>query len=256
MIRNHFIPSSLDEALNLKNELGNRAVFLGGGTDLFINIWTKKMAPDYLIDLTKITEISDMEEIKGEHLILGAGLTVHHLSKSILVRKYIPALSEAAGQLGSPSIRNQATIGGNLVNSSPAADLIPPLIAQGAFAYTVGQTEKRCFPVEKLPIGVNKTLLMPEEILTRLGALGEDGGGQHHGLAVGGQHRTVGLTGHAAGFEGQRLAAPLNGLALDIEHFASFSSRGRIPNGGGQGRGSEILSRRSGDEDCCGTLGV
>ena len=83
-----------------------------------------------------------------------------------------------------------------------------------------------------------------EEVLPGLGALGEDSGGQHHGLAVGGQNRTVGLAGHAAGFEGQHATAPLDGFSLDIEHFGFFllpraySQRGRTGR-----RRTENLSR-------------
>ena len=86
-----------------------------------------------------------------------------------------------------------------------------------------------------------------EEVLAGLGALGEDDGRQHGGLAVGGQDGAVGLTGDAAGFERQRAAAPLDGLAFDVEHFGLLSqSRGRIPAGAdravGSLSGSGILS--------------
>jgi CO/xanthine dehydrogenase FAD-binding subunit len=168
MIHNHFIPSALSEALNLKNELGDRAFFLGGGTDLFITFWEGKTNPQYLIDLTALPELSDEEKIKGDSLFFGAGLTVNRVAKSALIKKCIPSLFRAASQLGSPAIRNQATIGGNLVNSSPAADLVPPLIAQGALAHTISSNGKRSLPIEKLSAGVNKTVLSPDEILTHI----------------------------------------------------------------------------------------
>ena len=73
-----------------------------------------------------------------------------------------------------------------------------------------------------------------EEIEAGLGRAAIDNGGQHHGLAIGGQNRAIRLTGDAARFQRQRASGPLDGLAFDIEHIFSFVSHGRIADGGGQ----------------------
>jgi hypothetical protein len=82
-----------------------------------------------------------------------------------------------------------------------------------------------------------------EEVLARLRLLGEHGGGQDDGFAHGGQNGAVGLTGDATGFEDQRLAAPLDRLALDIEHFCFFRFRRTHFLQDGQGRAAEGRSR-------------
>ena len=168
MIRDHLFPVTLKEALELKNYFGKKAVFVGGGTDLFVQIYEKKIMPEYLIDLNTIPELSGLEDLHQDNLRLGACLTVDHISKSTLIKKNAPSLSIAACKLGSPPIRNQATIGGNLINASPAADLAPPLISQGAMGHLVSSKGGRAILIEKLSTGVNKTILLPDEILTHI----------------------------------------------------------------------------------------
>lgn len=168
MIRDYRLPYSLKEALDLKQQFEERAVFVAGGTDLFIQIAERKINTEYLIDLTSIPELSVPERVRGNELILGACLPVEHISQSPLIKKCIPSLAMAASQLGSPAIRNQATIGGNLVNASPAADLIPPLIVQGGRAAIAKANSSRSLPMEELVLDVNKTNLQSSEILTQI----------------------------------------------------------------------------------------
>jgi CO/xanthine dehydrogenase FAD-binding subunit len=168
MICHHFFPSTVKEAIDLKNQFEDNATFVAGGTDLFIQVLEDKHGVESLIDLTEIQELSKPEEIQENVLSLGACLTVDYISKSLLIHTSTPSLSMASLQLASPGIRNQATIGGNLVNASPAADLVPPLIAQGARAHTVSLRGYRSFLVEELSVDVNKTILFPDEILTHI----------------------------------------------------------------------------------------
>lgn len=168
MIRDYRLPNSLKEAFDLKQQFEERAVFVAGGTDLFIQMAEGKAKAECLIDLTLIPELSVRERVRGNKLLLGACLPVEHISQSPLIKKCIPSLALAASQLGSPAIRNQATIGGNLVNASPAADLIPPLIAQGGRAAIANANGSRSLPIEELVRDVNKTNLKPSEILTQI----------------------------------------------------------------------------------------
>ncbi len=165
MIHSHLFPATVDDALRMKKELKDQAVFLAGGTDLFVRMAEKKIAPRYWLDLTRIPELSRRERLQKNNLVLGACVTVDGLTRSPLIRKHAPLLATAAGRLGSPAIRNQATLGGNLVNASPAADLVPPLVVQGAVARTIKSREPRQFSVEELSMDVNQTVLFQDEIL-------------------------------------------------------------------------------------------
>jgi CO/xanthine dehydrogenase FAD-binding subunit len=84
------------------------------------------------------------------------------------VKNHLPSLSEASGLLGSPPIRNQATIGGNIINASPAADLVPPLIAHGATAHAISCRGHRSILVEDISANVNRTCLFSDEIVTHI----------------------------------------------------------------------------------------
>lgn len=168
MIADHFFPLTIQQALNLKEQFGEQACFMAGGTDLLLQLEEKRGNLYYLIDLTRIPELSTKEEIRNNHLHLSACLTVAHIAQSSLVKKHVPSLFAAAAQLGSPAVRNQGTLGGNLANASPAADLAPPLIAHGAVVNSVSLQGERFFPVEELASDVNRTILNSREILTRI----------------------------------------------------------------------------------------
>lgn len=168
MIRDHFFPFTLEEALDLKHRFGEGAFFIAGGTDLLIRMREKMVFPQSLIDLTRIRELLMPKRAERNHLKIGACMTVQQISKSSLIKRQAPSLLTASAQLGSPAIRNQATIGGNLVNASPAADLVPPLIAQGASVQMVSSKGFRSLPVEEFATGVNQTILFPGEILTHI----------------------------------------------------------------------------------------
>jgi len=168
VIRDHFFPRTVAEALDLKRQFRDLALFVAGGTDVFVRVAHEDSPAEVLVDLTSIELLSSLEEVVEGQLNLGACLTADRISMSPLIREAAPSLSAAAGCLGSPAIRNQATIGGNLINASPAGDMIPPLIAFGARAYVESPHGPRSLLVEDLLTGVNQTALEPEEMLIRV----------------------------------------------------------------------------------------
>lgn len=124
----YFRPLSIEEALELAQQPGRR--FLAGGTDLSLHMREGKINPLGLIDLGRIAELKEIR-LAGEWLEIGSMTTFSDLGESNLIRKEAKALWQACQTMGSPQIRHQATIGGNLGNCSPAADGLPPLLALG-----------------------------------------------------------------------------------------------------------------------------
>ena len=106
-------------------------ILLAGGTDLLVNKNNELEKCSVIIDLSKVEEMNFIQ-VMEEELRIGANTTFTEIAESELARKYGRALTQSAGLVGSPQIRNRATIGGNVANCSPAADSIPPLIALGA----------------------------------------------------------------------------------------------------------------------------
>jgi len=157
-------PKSLDEALKLLATL-EKAKPIAGGTDLIPLMREVEVEVEHLIDLGGIGELRFVEE-GDSYIRIGATTTLSDLVDSTLIASKAPALWEAASSMGSVQIRNRGTIGGNLCNASPAADLAPPLIALGAEAEIRSIDEARWIPVEEVFAGPKVNSLAEDELLT------------------------------------------------------------------------------------------
>ena len=123
--------------------------------------------PQSLIDITRIEEIRKIEERNGT-ISIGAAVTHSEIASSSLVKRYGKVLSDAASEIGSPQIRNLGTIGGNIINASPAADTIPPLMVLNTMGKVMSKEGERQVPLSQLFIGPYKTNLKPYELLTQI----------------------------------------------------------------------------------------
>ncbi len=160
-------PGSIDEACAIMAECGPRAKVLAGGTDLIVNMKKKILAPQHLICLSKIAALRGIEEKNGQ-IVIGARYTVAELTVDALVESKLGALQSGAGALGSPLVRNRATIGGNLASARPAADLPPALIAYGATAVLQTSRGRREVPLNSFFKGPGFTEIGVDEILTEI----------------------------------------------------------------------------------------
>jgi len=105
-------PKTIAEAVTLKSEFGDNAIYYAGGTDLLPNMKRRQLNPKILIGLQNIKELSKIDFKSG--LNIGAGVTLTELEKHSEIRKYYPALAKASSLVSSPQLRNMGTIGGNL----------------------------------------------------------------------------------------------------------------------------------------------
>src|SRR5918999_4706161 len=105
---------------------------IAGGTDLMVQI-TGEMGdpPERLIDIWALDELRGISLV-GEALVLGALTTYTEIRRSPVVAEFLPALAECAATIGAAQIQNRGTIGGNVVNASPAGDTLPILLATDA----------------------------------------------------------------------------------------------------------------------------
>lgn len=122
-------PRSIAEAVRVAQEPGT--VVLAGGTDLVLQMREGKIKPDCLLDLQDVPGLKEIKEVQ-DSLEIGSMVTFAQLGQSDLIRMNAFALWQACQTMGSPQIRQQATLGGNLGNCSPAADGIPPLLVLNA----------------------------------------------------------------------------------------------------------------------------
>ena len=157
--------STLGEIFNLLDEYGSRASILAGGTDLMIKIRNRSLAPELLIDLKGVPGLEEIRYEAGKGLRIGALVSIHRLETSPHVREKLGGIAQAAASLGSYQVRCRATLGGNICNASPAADMVPPLMTMGAQARIVGKSGERSLPLEEFFAAPGLTRLQPGELL-------------------------------------------------------------------------------------------
>ncbi len=156
-------PQNLAEALEIMGPLGSTARVLAGGTDLLVQ---KPKGIQCLVDLSRLGLDYIHEE---ESIHIGATTTVNTLLQHPRFSSGpFQVLAEAAAALATATIRNTATIGGNICNASPAADLALALMVLDAVLIVVGPGGEREIPIASFFIGVGQTALQPAELLTEI----------------------------------------------------------------------------------------
>jgi aerobic carbon-monoxide dehydrogenase medium subunit len=141
---------------------------VAGGTDLLPQLKNSLLKPALVVDLSGVKELRALERDAGGGLRIGAAVTARELEQDARVRAEYPAIAESAALVGSIQIRNLATVGGNLCNAAPSADMAPPLLALEAEAVIAGPKGRRRVPLASFFQGVRRTVLGPDELLLEL----------------------------------------------------------------------------------------
>jgi CO/xanthine dehydrogenase FAD-binding subunit len=165
---NHFDylrAGSIGEALELKCRHGKEALFLSGGTDIFLLIKKGLINPRLLISLKNIEELKSIHKTDGQ-VVIGSGTTLRNLEKSSLIADCFPALHDAVINMASVQIRNVATLGGNIINASPGADSAAPLLIYRAAVKLVNrQGLERTVSLEHFFKGFKRVDLQDNELV-------------------------------------------------------------------------------------------
>ncbi len=161
-------PLSIKETVSLLEEYGYKARILAGGTDLVPSMKDKTISPEYVINIGKIADLDYIHFDNGNGIRIGALTTIRSIEQSPQIKTGCGILCQAASQLASTSIRNVATIGGNLCNCSPSADMAPALLAMSATLKLVGAGGERVVPLEQFLAGPGSTCLQPDELLVEI----------------------------------------------------------------------------------------
>jgi len=160
-------PSSLGEALEILRDYGERACVIAGGTDLMIAIRERELRAEVVVDISAIPELRGIREV-GNQLCIGPLVTHGELASSGLIKRGASVLGRAAKSVGAPQIRNMGTIGGNIINASPAADTIPALVVLGAQVVLKRNGGERNVQITDFFLGPYKTKIRPQELLTEI----------------------------------------------------------------------------------------
>ena len=157
-------PKTKEEALEILQEKKSDACIVAGCSNVLPNIKNKKINPKLLVDIINIEQLKGVYR-KEDKIFLGPITTINELLYSEIIFKEYHVLTQAAEQFADPLVRNNATIGGNLVTASPAADMAVPLLALGAVINIESARQKREVKLKEFFLGPGKTVLQDDEMI-------------------------------------------------------------------------------------------
>jgi len=157
---------TVSEAVGLLAREGNGAFALAGGTDLLTRMKLGTLMPRVLVNLKRIPGLNGISREPGKSLRIGSLVSISGIDRSPLIRASHRVLAEAAGGMGSPSIRNLGTLGGNIGRASPASDMAPSLIVLRARVLVEGSRGKREVEIDGFCTAPGMTVLDPGELIT------------------------------------------------------------------------------------------
>lgn len=161
-------PKSIREACSLLARYGAEAFALAGGTDLLVKMKQRRLLPGYVINLKTIPNLDYIRYEDNDGLRIGALTTIQSIKNSIVIKRNFRVLNEAAGVESSVQIRNRATIAGNIVNASPAADAPLALLTLGGSVVIAREDGQREMLIEDFLIGPGETELEPGEVIREI----------------------------------------------------------------------------------------
>lgn len=160
--------NSVDEAVSLLAARGDRAKILAGGTDIIVQLREGLREADLVLDVKRIPQLMELSFDAKQGLRLGASVPCYQIYENEAVAAAYPALADSARIIGGWQIQSRASVGGNLCNSSPAADSIPSLIALDAVCQIAGPGGRRSLPVAQFCTAPGKNVLQRGEFLVSL----------------------------------------------------------------------------------------
>lgn len=161
----YYCPSSLKEAKELLG--AKKTKILAGGTDLILQLQKNKVNCEALVNLEKLKELRGITEGKDE-VAIGAMVTFEEMMESSVLKEHFKTLYISCSSMGSPQIRNMATIGGNIINAGSAADAIPCIIALGGLLVIESSEMIRVISCEEYFHKYDSEKIKDNEILTKV----------------------------------------------------------------------------------------
>ncbi|HVQ77085.1 MAG TPA: xanthine dehydrogenase family protein subunit M [Candidatus Binatia bacterium] len=160
-------PGTIKEALDLLGKFKDEAKVLAGGHSLIPAMKLRLARPGHLVDISKISGLRGIKEA-GSTIVIGAMTTHHDIESSPVIKSKCPVMTQVAGLVGDPMVRNLGTIGGSLAHADPAADWPASIIALGAEMVMEGAKGKRTVKADDFFKGLMTTAVGPDEILTEI----------------------------------------------------------------------------------------
>jgi aerobic carbon-monoxide dehydrogenase medium subunit len=160
-------PDSLDGALALLAEHGEDASVLAGGHSLLPVMKLRLAAPEMIIDIGRLRELSHID-LDGDEVVIGAGTRHRALESSDVLAAEAPLLAAVARTVGDPQVRHRGTIGGSLAHADPASDLPAAVLATGGRVVLRSPRGERSVPITEFYTGMFSTVKEPDELITAI----------------------------------------------------------------------------------------
>ena len=160
-------PNDLSEALSLLDREPNIWKPFAGGTDLMVLLEAGKLPHRDYLNIWHLDELRGIE-VTDAHVTMGALTTYTQVQANQVLQSEFAMLCQAASETGGLAIQNRGTVGGNIVNASPAADSPPALLAYDAELELASAAGKRWIPYQGFHTGYKQMTLNPNELLTRI----------------------------------------------------------------------------------------
>ena len=157
-------PKSLDAVLQILADSPERYTPIAGGTELMVGLGAGRLQTKKLVSLWNLEELRFIE-VAPDAIVIGAGTTFTDIRKHPVIANEFSILSEAASWTGSIANQNRGTLGGNIVNASPAADSPPVLLAYDAKVTVISTRGPRTMPYRDFHLAYKETALEPDELL-------------------------------------------------------------------------------------------
>ncbi len=161
-------PNTLSEAVSLLASKGDRARIIAGGTDLLVQLRGGRRSVDVVVDVKEIPELNELSYDSQNGLVLGAAVPCYRLYENEEIAAAYPGLMDAATLIGGIQIQGRASIGGNLCNSAPSGDSIPPVIVLGGMCNIAGPNGNRQVSSEDFCTGPGRNVLQDNELLVSI----------------------------------------------------------------------------------------
>ncbi len=160
-------PRNLDEVLSLLAEDWERWQPIAGGTDMMVLFEAGRLDPKNLVSIWGLPELSGIDASPA-HVTLGALTTYSQVRRHSLLQQEFPLLGLAASWTGGIATQNRGTLGGNIVNASPAADTPPALLVYDAELELISRSGTRWVRYENFHLGYKTIVLRTDELLSRI----------------------------------------------------------------------------------------
>ena len=161
-----YTPRSVDDALTFLSDHGEQAKILAGGTDLIPALRQEDLRPAFVVNILEIGNLRGITE-QDHRVRIGPATTFTEMAESAVLQRHFPSLVQAASFVGGPQIRNRGTIGGNIGTASPAADVLPAVLAlDGELELQSKKSGTRTIPLGRAIGAPYKPLFQRDEIMT------------------------------------------------------------------------------------------